>query len=220
MLASGHRGSGGPGAVQGTPHRICRQTTKVLYSFYAAAFSCTMALFALKAAACHVSGVSQRCVQDCSQPCVQCEQDLGLLLRVAHKMGVRPKVGVRAKLSTRHEGHWGSTSGEKAKFGLRPREIVAVVRQLATLGMTDCLQLLHFHIGSQVDFLQKDTISLICPLGSEGDLEVVPSCTWDLTCWHCQFGLCRMPGVYCREREGHHVACCAQWRQALVNCDT
>ncbi|BDA46967.1 Biosynthetic arginine decarboxylase [Coccomyxa sp. Obi] len=77
-------------------------------------------------------------------------KELGLLLRVAHKMGVRPKIGVRAKLSTRHKGHWGSTSGEKAKFGLRPREIVAVVRQLATLGMTDCLQLLHFHIGSQI----------------------------------------------------------------------
>jgi arginine decarboxylase-like protein len=77
-------------------------------------------------------------------------QELGVLLRVAQRMGVRPVLGVRAKLSTRHEGHWGSTSGEKAKFGLRPREIVAVVRQLAALGMTDCLQLLHFHIGSQV----------------------------------------------------------------------
>ena len=75
------------------------------------------------------------------------------MLRVARRMGVRPVLGVRAKLSTRHEGHWGSTSGEKAKFGLRPREIVAVVRQLAALGMTDCLQLLHFHIGSQVGAL-------------------------------------------------------------------
>ncbi|EIE21904.1 arginine decarboxylase [Coccomyxa subellipsoidea C-169] len=77
-------------------------------------------------------------------------KELGVLLRVAQRMGVRPVLGVRAKLSTRHEGHWGSTSGEKAKFGLRPREIVAVVRQLAALGMTDCLQLLHFHIGSQI----------------------------------------------------------------------
>lgn len=77
-------------------------------------------------------------------------QELGLLLRIAQRMGVRPVIGVRAKLSTRHKGHWGSTSGEKAKFGLRPREVVAVVRQLAAFGMTDCLQLLHFHIGSQV----------------------------------------------------------------------
>jgi arginine decarboxylase-like protein len=76
-------------------------------------------------------------------------QELEMLLRIARAAGVRPLVGVRAKLSTRHEGHWGSTSGEKAKFGLRPREIVAVVSQLAALGMADCLTLLHFHIGSQ-----------------------------------------------------------------------
>lgn len=82
-----------------------------------------------------------------------------MLLCVCRAMGVRPVVGVRAKLSTRHEGHWGSTSGEKAKFGLRPREIVAVINQLAALGMTDCLTLLHFHIGSQVGHNTQQDLS-------------------------------------------------------------
>ena len=72
-----------------------------------------------------------------------------MLLAAAAKLGVLPVVGVRAKLATRHGGHWGSTSGEHAKFGLRPAEIMAVVRQLAAGGMLDRLQLLHFHIGSQ-----------------------------------------------------------------------
>jgi len=41
-------------------------------------------------------------------------------------------------------------AGDRAKFGLRAREIVAVVNQLADEGMLDCLQLLHFHCGSQI----------------------------------------------------------------------
>jgi len=63
---------------------------------------------------------------------------------------VQPVVGMRAKLATRHGGHWGTTSGENAKFGLSPSDMVAVMRKLAATGMADCLQLLHFHVGSQV----------------------------------------------------------------------
>lgn len=36
------------------------------------------------------------------------------------------------------------------QFGLRAREIVAVVNRLAEEGMLDCLNLLHFHVGSQI----------------------------------------------------------------------
>lgn len=76
--------------------------------------------------------------------------ELAILLGVASRLRVRPVVGIRAKLNTRHGGHWGSTSGDRAKFGLRPREIVAVVNVLSEEGMLDCLQLLHFHCGSQI----------------------------------------------------------------------
>ncbi|KAL4430340.1 hypothetical protein ABPG77_002146 [Micractinium sp. CCAP 211/92] len=76
--------------------------------------------------------------------------ELDLLLAAAARLGVRPAIGIRAKLTTRHNGHWGSTSGDKAKFGLRAREIVAVVNRLAEEGMLDCLNLLHFHVGSQI----------------------------------------------------------------------
>lgn len=40
--------------------------------------------------------------------------------------------------------------GDGAKFGLRAREIVAAVGELAAAGMLDCLVLLHFHVGSQI----------------------------------------------------------------------
>ena len=77
-------------------------------------------------------------------------QELDVLLEEAAKAGVQPVIGMRAKLATRHGGHWGTTSGENAKFGLSPSDMVAVMRKLTAAGMADCLQLLHFHIGSQV----------------------------------------------------------------------
>ena len=76
--------------------------------------------------------------------------ELDILLTAAAKLGVEPVLGVRAKLTTRHAGHWGSTSGDRAKFGLRPAEIVAVVDELSAREMLGCLKLLHFHAGSQV----------------------------------------------------------------------
>ena len=77
-------------------------------------------------------------------------QELDVLLEEAAKAGVQPVIGMRAKLATRHGGHWGTTSGENAKFGLSPSDMVEVMRKLTAAGMADCLQLLHFHIGSQV----------------------------------------------------------------------
>lgn len=37
--------------------------------------------------------------------------ELDTLLNVSKRLGVRPAIGIRAKLTTRHSGHWGSTSG-------------------------------------------------------------------------------------------------------------
>ncbi|CDY17482.1 BnaC03g65810D [Brassica napus] len=78
------------------------------------------------------------------------EEELDLVIDLSRKMNVRPVVGLRAKLRTKHSGHFGSTSGEKGKFGLTTSQIVRVVRKLRESGMLDCLQLLHFHIGSQI----------------------------------------------------------------------
>jgi arginine decarboxylase len=78
------------------------------------------------------------------------EEELDVVLSVSRKLSVRPVIGVRAKLRTKHGGHFGTTSGEKGKFGLTSLEIVGIVRKLQKLGMLDCLQLLHFHIGSQI----------------------------------------------------------------------
>lgn len=78
------------------------------------------------------------------------EEELDLVVNLSQKFAVRPLIGVRAKLRTKHSGHFGSTSGEKGKFGLTTTQILRVVRKLEQAGMLDCLQLLHFHIGSQI----------------------------------------------------------------------
>lgn len=78
------------------------------------------------------------------------EEELDLVIDMSVKLGVRPVVGVRAKLRTKHSGHFGSTSGEKGKFGLTTTQIIRVVKKLDQCGMLDCFQLLHFHIGSQI----------------------------------------------------------------------
>ncbi|CAN4107443.1 unnamed protein product [Withania somnifera] len=78
------------------------------------------------------------------------EEELDLVIDISRKMAVRPVIGLRAKLRTKHSGHFGSTSGEKGKFGLTTTQILRVVKKLNEYGMLDCLQLLHFHIGSQI----------------------------------------------------------------------
>ncbi|PPD99108.1 hypothetical protein GOBAR_DD03837 [Gossypium barbadense] len=78
------------------------------------------------------------------------EEEVNLVIDLSNKLSVRPVIGVRAKLRTKHSGHFGSTSGEKGKFGLTTTQILRLVKKLQDSGMLDCLQLLHFHIGSQI----------------------------------------------------------------------
>ena len=77
-------------------------------------------------------------------------EELDFTLRAFQKTGIRPALGVRAKLGSRGMGRWADSTGDRAKFGLTAAEIVEVVDRLAEREMLDCLQLLHFHAGSQI----------------------------------------------------------------------
>jgi arginine decarboxylase len=77
-------------------------------------------------------------------------EELDLVFRASEKLGIRPILGVRAKLTAKGVGRWAESAGDRAKFGLTTAEIVEVVDRLAARGMSDSLQLLHFHIGSQI----------------------------------------------------------------------
>ncbi len=72
------------------------------------------------------------------------------VLSVSADLGIEPVIGVRAKLSRPGRGRWKTSSGDRAKFGLTALQIANVVERLREAGKLDCLQLLHFHIGSQV----------------------------------------------------------------------
>lgn len=76
--------------------------------------------------------------------------EIDIVLKASEKLGIRPIVGVRGKLASKGMGRWSESAGDRAKFGLTTSQIVDVVDKLASRGMLDCLQLLHFHIGSQV----------------------------------------------------------------------
>jgi hypothetical protein len=57
---------------------------------------------------------------------------------------------MRVKLATRGSGRWQSSGGFRSKFGLTASELIKGLELLASRGMEDCLQLLHFHQGSQI----------------------------------------------------------------------
>ena len=72
------------------------------------------------------------------------------IVRLAKETGVEPIIGVRVKLRASGEGKWASSTGEDAKFGLTAGEILSVAQILKSEGFEKSLQLVHFHIGSQV----------------------------------------------------------------------
>lgn len=77
-------------------------------------------------------------------------EEVHLVLRASEKLGIRPQLGVRAKLTARGVGRWKDSAGDRAKFGLTTSEICELIDILERQGMLDCLLLLHFHIGSQI----------------------------------------------------------------------
>ncbi|MBU6309873.1 MAG: biosynthetic arginine decarboxylase [Planctomycetes bacterium] len=83
-------------------------------------------------------------------PVVERFSELHLILEYAEKLGVRPRIGMRVKLATRGSGRWQSSGGFRSKFGLTASELIKGLELLASRGMEDCLQLLHFHQGSQI----------------------------------------------------------------------
>ncbi|ACK72412.1 arginine decarboxylase [Gloeothece citriformis PCC 7424] len=96
------------------------------------------------------------------RPIIVIEQleEVDLILKISRQFEIKPIVGVRAKLSSKGIGRWGNSAGDRAKFGLTIPEILTVVNRLEACQMLDCLQLLHFHIGSQISSISviKDAI--------------------------------------------------------------
>ncbi|KLI99305.1 arginine decarboxylase [Luteimonas sp. FCS-9] len=81
---------------------------------------------------------------------VEKPSELALVMEEAAALGVKPGLGVRMRLASLGAGKWQNSGGDKAKFGLNPRQLLDLWKKLRDAGMGDCLQLLHFHMGSQI----------------------------------------------------------------------
>ena len=62
-------------------------------------------------------------------PVVEKYTELGLILKYAEKVGVRPEIGMRVKLAARGAGRWQGSGGYRSKFGLTVTEILRGARR-------------------------------------------------------------------------------------------
>ena len=102
-------------------------------------------------------------------PVVENFSELGLIIKHARRLGVRPQIGVRVKLASEGSGRWSGSAGEKSKFGLFITEILETVAELRRHDMLDCLKLVHCHPGSQLQDIRrvKDAINELAHVYAE-----------------------------------------------------
>lgn len=80
--------------------------------------------------------------------------EIKLVLEESEKLGINPRLGVRARLASQSKGKWESSGGERSKFGLSATQILSLVNVLKEKNKLDSLQLLHFHLGSQISSIR------------------------------------------------------------------
>jgi arginine decarboxylase len=86
--------------------------------------------------------------------------ELSMILEEAAKLDVKPCVGVRVRLASISAGKWQNTGGEKSKFGLHANEVLQLIERLKQANLLDCLQLMHFHMGSQIANIRDIKVAL------------------------------------------------------------
>jgi len=86
--------------------------------------------------------------------------ELRLITRIAKRLKVIPNIGIRIKLASSGSGKWEDSGGDVSKFGLTSSELLEAMEYLEEQGMKECLKLVHFHIGSQVNKIRRIKIAL------------------------------------------------------------
>ena len=81
---------------------------------------------------------------------VETPSELPIILERSRVLGIKPMIGARVKLASMVGGHWNATSGDRSIFGLSTAQLIELVDTLKAEEMLDCLQLLHYHLGSQI----------------------------------------------------------------------
>ena len=86
---------------------------------------------------------------------VEKASELPLIADIAQRSGVKPRIGMRAKLATRGAGRWEASGGDRSKFGLTSREMIEAVDFLKAKNLLSSFELLHFHLGSQISSIRS-----------------------------------------------------------------
>ncbi|MFO7576794.1 MAG: biosynthetic arginine decarboxylase [Pelovirga sp.] len=86
---------------------------------------------------------------------IESPSELPLIISRSRLLGIKPRLGLRIKISAKVGGLWTETTGDRSSFGLTTAQLIATVDLLRTEQMLDCLQLLHCHLGSQIPDLAQ-----------------------------------------------------------------
>jgi arginine decarboxylase len=81
--------------------------------------------------------------------------ELPLVLERARIQNVTPRLGIRAKLAARAGGLWDRSGGDRSKFGMNAAQIIDLVDVLRSVNQLEALQMLHYHLGSQVPDIRR-----------------------------------------------------------------
>lgn len=81
--------------------------------------------------------------------------ELRLIADISKRLKIRPNIGIRIKLASSGSGKWEESGGDGSKFGLNSSELLDALDFLGKAKMSDCLKLIHFHIGSQITKIRR-----------------------------------------------------------------
>ncbi|HEX4871139.1 MAG TPA: biosynthetic arginine decarboxylase [Nevskiaceae bacterium] len=80
--------------------------------------------------------------------------ELPLVIEESRRLDVAPRIGLRVRLASNSTSTQQNTGGEKSKFGLTTPQVIEAVEQMRAAGLIEAVQMVHFHLGSQVANVQ------------------------------------------------------------------
>ena len=86
---------------------------------------------------------------------IERQDELPLILERAAQKGIKPRLGVRIKLSSRAGGHWEGSGGDRSMFGINAAQVIEMIDRLRKENMLDCLLMFHYHLGSQISNIRN-----------------------------------------------------------------
>jgi len=76
--------------------------------------------------------------------------EVDIVIKECQSLQIKPSLGIRIRLDSIGVGKWQNTGGEKSKFGFSSSQTLEAMEKLKQHGLLSCLELLHFHLGSQI----------------------------------------------------------------------